>query len=1132
MTTQHSDNPPRSWLERPLRSLLDLRLEAVVFGVLVLLTAVSRLYQLGLRVMSHDESLHVYFSWLLSRGQGFQHTPMMHGTLQFHLIALSYFLFGDTDFTARLPHAIASILTVAFLWKWRRYLGSRGTLIAAFLMLISPYMLYYGRYARNEAFVALFGVVMLWAMLRYLETGGWRYLVVLTVVSALHFTAKETAFIYTAQALLFLSLLLLDRVLRARWTEPTYRIAFLVSLSAGAILLVLAVATARLFSAGGAATLNPATVAQPAVPGAQPQAEGHGAATLAQLLAGGGLLAFLLSLFYLLRGYTWARLRQDRAFVLILVLFTPVLPQLAPLPMHLLGWDALDYSPTGILHTALFVIPLALLAVALGLAWDSRRWLILMGIYYAIFIVFYTTVFTNGQGFFSGLVGALGYWLQQQGVHRGGQPWYYYLLIQIPIYEYLPALGSLAAALWVGTHPRGQALPPDPGGTAEPQSTDAHPQEYAAPVFGLLSYWSLASLLAYTFAGEKMPWLTVHITLPMILLSGWFLGRVADGVDWGAFSRRHGWALWGLILVFLFSMAAALGAWLGPHRPFAGRELPQLQATAQFLTAFVTALLSGYGIARLGADWPGEQLARTGILAFFTLLAGLTIHTAVQATYYNYDQANEYLVYAHSARGVKDVLRQVTELSLRTKNSLEMPVAYDSAVAWPMTWYLRHFTNQRFYGDNPTRDLRDVPAIIVGASDFAKIEPIVRQDYYRFDYIRMVWPNQDYFGLTWERIRRALSNPQMRAALFQIWLNRDFTQYAQITGQDTFTQSNWQPSDRMRLYLRKDIVAQIWDYGVAPQGAAAQPETDPYQGKQIAHPAEAWLPGPAEVPFQAPRDVAVAPDGSLYVADSGNHRIVHLSADGKVLHTWGTFGDILQGLENAPPGTFNQPWGVAVGPDGSVYVADTWNHRIQKFTADGEFVTQWGTFGTGQDGYALWGPRDIVIDGQGRVLVSDTGNKRVVAYDADGHFLFAFGSAGAGPGQFDEPVGLAIAPDGTLYVADTWNQRIQAFTPTEEGYAYLREWPIDGWFSQSLDNKPYLAVDAEGRVYASDPEGYRILVFSPQGDILAWWGDYGAPPDGLSIVNGLAFDAQGNLWVADAGNSLLVRFPPYAPQQP
>ncbi len=1116
-----------SLLDRPLRSLLEWRVETLIFGVILLLTAVSRLYELGLRVMSHDESLHVYFSWLLYRGQGFQHTPMMHGPLQFHLIALSYFLFGDTDFTARLPHAIASILTVAFLWKWRRYLGRKGTLIAAALMLISPYMLYYGRYARNEALVALFGVVTLWAMLRYLETGAPRYLIALTVASVLHFTAKETAFIYTAQALIFLGLLLLDRILREPWPKPVYRTAFLLSLGAAVALLAMG-GMVHVFVGRSAATPTPSAVAVPAVPG-QPTPTDQDTFSLALIFAIAAAAALITALYYLLRGYTWERLKQQRAFALIVVLFTPVMPQLAPLPMHLIGWDALDYSLVGIRRTALFLIPLTLLAAALGLAWNRRLWLTNMAVYYAIFTVFYTTVFTNGQGFFSGLVGALGYWLQQQGVHRGSQPWYYYLVIQVPIYEYLPALGGLAATLWVGIRSWRSGKPGSgsPEGEAESQGNGVPPEIPTVPVFGLLAYWSLTSFIAYTLAGEKMPWLTVHITLPLILLTGWFLGQLADGVDWEAFRQRQGAVLVGLMVVFLLSAAASIGAWLGPNRPFAGRELPQLQQTAQFFTAFLTALLSGYGVVRLSAVWPGDQLGRLGVLSAFVLLAGLTTHTAIQATYYNYDQANEYLVYAHSARGVKDVLRQITELSWRTHDSLEMPVAYDSDVAWPMTWYLRHFTNQRFYGDNPTRDLREVPAIIVGDNDFAKIEPIVRQDYYQFDYIRMVWPDQDYFGLTWERIRNALSNPEMRSALFQIWLNRDFTQYAQITGKETLTQSNWQPSDRMRLYLRKDLVAQIWDYGVAPQAVTQPVETDPYEGKQIVHPADWWLSGPAEQPFQAPRAVAVAPDGTLYVADSGNHRIVHLSADGQVLHTWGTFGDITQGLDAAPPGTFNEPWGVAVGPDGSVYVADTWNHRIQKFTPDGQFVTQWGAFGTGETGYTLWGPRDIVVDDQGRVFVSDTGNKRVVVYADDGTFLFALGSGGAGAGQFDEPVGLALGPKGTLYVADTWNQRIQAFQPTEGGFAFLREWPIYGWFGQSLENKPYLAVDAAGRVYASDPEGYRVLVFSPEGDLLAWWGDYGAPPDGLGVVNGLALDATGHLWVTDASNGLLVRFPPF-----
>ena len=81
----------------------------------------------------------------------------------------------------------------------------------------------------------------------------------------------------------------------------------------------------------------------------------------------------------------------------------------------------------------------------------------------------------------------------------------------------------------------------------------------------------------------------------------------------------------------------------------------------------------------------------------------------------------------------------------------------------------------------------------------------------------MVWPNQDYFALTWPRIRKALSNPAMREAIFQIWLNRDYSAYAKVTGESGLTLSDWQPSARMELFIRKDIAAQMWEYGILPR---------------------------------------------------------------------------------------------------------------------------------------------------------------------------------------------------------------------------------------------------------------------------------------------------------------------------
>src|SRR5512144_717243 len=131
MESKQNNSP---WLQRPLfASVPSITYEVLIFAVILLLAFVSRFYNLGVRVMSHDESLHTYFSWLLYKGDGYQHNPMMHGPLQFHLIALSYFLFGPSDFTARIPAALFNIATIAMCWKWRRYLGKAGGLVAALL---------------------------------------------------------------------------------------------------------------------------------------------------------------------------------------------------------------------------------------------------------------------------------------------------------------------------------------------------------------------------------------------------------------------------------------------------------------------------------------------------------------------------------------------------------------------------------------------------------------------------------------------------------------------------------------------------------------------------------------------------------------------------------------------------------------------------------------------------------------------------------------------------------------------------------------------------------------------------------------------------------------------------------------
>ena len=89
-----------------------------------------------------------------------------------------------------------------------------------------------------------------------------------------------------------------------------------------------------------------------------------------------------------------------------------------------------------------------IISAIIGLLWNKEKWWKTALIFWIPFTILYTTVFTNSDGFFTGTIGSLGYWIVQQGVSRGSQPWYYYLLVQIPIYEFLPALGFCLR--WLG----------------------------------------------------------------------------------------------------------------------------------------------------------------------------------------------------------------------------------------------------------------------------------------------------------------------------------------------------------------------------------------------------------------------------------------------------------------------------------------------------------------------------------------------------------------------------------------------------------------------------------------------------------------------------------------------------------
>ncbi len=1159
------------WLDKPIfPALPKINLEHLLVMIIILVTIISRFYMVGARVMSHDEVNHVVPSYELYTGQGYSHNPVTHGPMQFHLVAASYFLFGDTDFSSRIPSALFSIATVIFvLFAFRRYLGRSGALLSGLFFTISPFLLFYGRYTRNESFIGLFSVILLYAVLHYLEKGKHSTLYLYTAVLALYFCTKETSFIFTAEMLIFLALLFIKDVSQKEWQVPGNRSTFILLTIIALLFLGVALGIGVLNAKSTNADIATATNA--AVEGA---ALATSAPSILKILEyafiGLAAVALVIAIILILTGLGWKHLCAIRSFDLLLLTLTMVLPQLIAFPISMLGWDPLDYSQTGLIRTGIVLIVVTLIAVVLGLLWKPSLWLKNMGLFYAIFTVFYTTLFTNGQGFFTGLVGSLGYWLSQQAVNRGTQPLYYYIFPQLSMYEFLAVLGSIVALIIGIKHKLLSSNPnlspaqevemekalkaalsketvnstnpsdeqnQEPSPTSLPLLSEIMTSIQTAPKSGepveddpkrlpilvLLLYWFVMSLLAFSVAGEKMPWLTVHITLPALLAAGFGLGYLVDTLVAEKWNHKAVISLL-LLPVFLVGVGKAVGSLLGANRPFAGQELLQLQATSTFLFAVVAAILSGWGILRLTEGMRFRLVLKSLLLVFFAVLAVLTARSAYQANYINYDNGKEFLVYAHAARGPKDILEQVVDISARTTGGKDIKVAYIGDALYPYWWYFRDYPNKTWFKDSLTHELEQYPVVISDDVYDDKARAILSTNYYEFKYKRMVWPMQDYWNQTLKTFWQAVKDPQMRQAIFDIWLDKDYTRYASIKGLQSLTVENWEPSQLLYLYIEKNLVDSIWTYGTVPSGTAVA--VDPYAEKmtQITPDMYFGSTGTLEGQFTSPHDIAIAKNGDIYVADARNHRIQHFSPEGQFINAWGSYASIDSG--NAPGGTFNEPWGIAVGPDGSVYVADTWNYRIQKFTADGKFITMWGSAGTAVEPDTFWGPRGIEVNSHNQVLITDTGNNRVVVFDSKGNYVTQFGTNGIDPGTFDEPVGLAVDSQDNVYVVDTWNQRIQVFAKDKDSstYAPIRQWQVSGWKGQSVNNKPFIAVNENGHVFVTDPDQFRVLEFDGYGNFVKGWGSYSSGIDGFGMPIGIAVDPQGSVWVSDSENGFLLRF--------
>jgi len=220
---------------------------------------------------------------------------------------------------------------------------------------------------------------------------------------------------------------------------------------------------------------------------------------------------------------------------------------------------------------------------------------------------------------------------------------------------------------------------------------------------------------------------------------------------------------------------------------------------------------------------------------------------------------------------------------------------------------------------------------------------------------------------------------------------------------------------------------------------------------------------------------------------------------------------------------FNAPYDVAVAPDGRMYVVSRSNLsqairnylRVSIVTIDEEYIGQFTEFGTG-DGQITW-PTSVAIGKDGNVFVSDEARNDVQVFDADGNFLSKWGSPGTGPGEFDHPSGLAVASDGNVLVVDSLNNRVQKLTP--EG-KFISEWGKAGTGPGEFNNPWGITVDSQGSVYVVDWRNSRVQKFDAEGKYLSSFGG----PDGEGSLDRpacVAVDSVGNVYVSDYGRDVV-----------